>query len=277
MKLKIVVAALLVAGAWWAGRNFHGRAESAAAEPVAESHAVKVVGAGERVVNDSIKLAPGARVEVVSIHGPVEVETFEGDTAEVHVETRTGDARDLGRHKIFVEKSSDRLIVRGEGNGGGGSFWGWVTGRGSSSASHTVRLRLPRRVGLSVTNVHGGVLIGELDGTLKIAGVHGGVDAARASGWTDISGVHGRVTITLAGRGGEGARVSGVHGQVELRLAPDVNADVDVDGLHGSVNVSLPNVTVEDEGRSKFRGRVGAGGPLIRVTGVHGNVSLVNN
>jgi hypothetical protein len=100
MKLRIFFAVLLVAGAWVAGRALTNRGGGGG-----EAEFAADVKAGERVVNDSYKLSPGARVEVTGIHGNVRIATAVGDTAEVHVVTESGDARDLERNKIMVEAS----------------------------------------------------------------------------------------------------------------------------------------------------------------------------
>ena len=270
MKLRIFFALLLVAGAWVAGRALTNRGAGSAAD-----YAPAEVKAGERVINDSYKLAAGARVEVSGIHGPVRIVTVDGDTAEVHIVTDASDARDLERHKIKVEGSSDRLVVRGADNGGGG-FWRWIAGR-KGSVSHRVELRLPRRVELRASGIHGDVTVGALEGALKLSGVHGNVEVARAAGQASLSGIHGNVTVGLAALTGEGVRVSGVHGQIEFRLAADVNADVSVHGIHGSVNVDNPSVTVEEDEHHNFEGRVGTGGAPIRVSGVHGDVALTRS
>ena len=266
MKLRIFFAVLLVAGAWVAGRALTNRGGGSDAEFAAD------VKAGERVVNDSYKLSAGARVEVTGIHGPVNIATIDGDTAEVRIVTEAGDARDLERNKITVEASGDRLVVRGENNKRGG-FWRWMMGR-SSRVSHRVELRVPRRVELRATGIHGDLTVGALEGALKLSGVHGNVEVARAAGQANLSGIHGNVTVGLASLSGEGVRVSGVHGQIEFKLAADVNADVSVNGIHGSVNVNNPGVTIEEDEHHNFEGRVGTGGTPIRVSGVHGNVAL---
>jgi hypothetical protein len=266
MKLRIFFAVLLVAGAWVAGRAFTNRGGGGDANFAAD------VKAGERVVNDSYKLSAGARVEVTGIHGPVQIATVEGDTAEVHIVTESSDARDLESNKIVVEASGDRLVVRGESNNRGG-FWRWMAG-GTSRVSHRVELRVPRRVELRASGIHGDLTVGALEGPLKLTGVHGNVEVARAAGQASINGIHGNVTVGLASLSGEGVRVSGVHGEIEFRLASDVNADLSVNAIHGSVYVQNPAVTVEQDEHNNFEGRVGTGGTPISVTGVHGNVAL---
>ena len=289
MKLKIFIALLLVAGAWVGGRVYiNGRAGagSAAARNAAARNAaageggpgtagvvVEEGGAAVQRINESYRLAPGARVEVRGINGPVEIATAEGDTAEVQIESRADDAKALERTKIRVEHASDRLVVRGPENSGTGGFLGWLTGKGGS-AKHNVRLLLPRKVALAAAGINGRMRVGEIEGGMNVSGVNGSVEVASAAGRADVSGVNGGVSFALASVGEEGVQVTGVNGRVELRLAPTVNADVDVSGLNGRVSNELPNATVGDQGRSHYSARVGAGGPRITLSGINGGITL---
>jgi hypothetical protein len=284
MKLKIFIAVLLVAGAWLAGRVYINRSSAGedssggrAAVAGAAGGAAGVVSeeGGETVqrVNESYRLAPGARVEVRGINGPVEIATAEGETAQVQVEARADNAKSLERGRIRIEHADDRLVVHGPENGGGG-FLSWLTGRGR--AKHNVKLLLPRKVALSAGGVNGRVRVGEIDGGLDVSGVNGSVEVASAAGGAGVSGVNGSVAFALASLGPEGVQVSGVNGRVEVRLARAINADVDVSGLNGRVNNELPNATVGEQTRAHFSARVGQGGPRISLSGINGGVTLAS-
>ncbi len=203
--------------------------------------------------------------------------TTDGDAAEVHVENSVGDARELENHKITVEHGADYITIRGQNRSGGWGFLRWLTGRGGSggSARQRVVLKVPRRVEVAARGVNGEVRIGEVEGPVRVSGVNGPVTVARASGRADVSGVNGPVTLGVA-RLDEGVRVSGINGDIELKLAADTNADLNVGGLMGNVTNDLRNATVDDSGdnSSKFSARVGAGGPPIKLSGIHGNVHL---
>jgi hypothetical protein len=276
MKLKIFVAVLAIIIAWYAGRHFYSTGHvlgvSGNAPPPAER-----IEAGEQVVNDSYALAPGARVEVAGISGPVEIATTDSSVAEVHIENSVSDARDLEYHRINVEHDADRLIVRAENkNGGGWSILRWIVGRGGGSAKQRVLLKVPRQVNVATRGINGEVRIGEVEGSVRVSGVNGEVTVARATGRADFSGVNGNVSFAMSRLADEGVRVSGVNGNIELKLANDVNADLRVGGLSGKVDYDLNNVTVEDDNdnRSKFNARIGAGGAPIRISGIHGDVHL---
>jgi hypothetical protein len=285
MKLKISIAVLLVAAALAAGRAYFGGGAGQPRQPAegravagesgpGSGHVAEEGGATVQRISETYRLAPGAKVEVRGINGPVEIAAGDGDAAEVRVEARADDARALERGRITVEGARDRLVVRGPSNGGGG-FLSWLTGRGGR-ARHDVKLLLPRGVELGANGINGRLRVGELGGALEVSGVNGGVEAALAAGGAEVSGVNGSVSLSLSGVGEGGVQVSGVNGHVELLFAPTVNADLDVSGLNGRVSNELRNATVEEQSRARFHARVGAGGPRVNLSGINGGVTLAS-
>lgn len=214
----------------------------------------------------TFQLAPGARVELVDVHGPVQIDTTEGGPAELHVKTysSTKPAR-----KLSVEQTGGGLTLRGE------SKAERERADRFGSTRHHVRLTIPRRANLSMTNVSDSVRVGELDGTVTLTNVAGRVGVAQAAGGAELSNVTGSVVMTLANFGRAGATVRNVPGRVTLRFLGDVNADLQTDGIKGKVYVELPNVAVQGEmTRADFRAKVGAGGAPLRVSDVAGTVRL---
>ena len=86
MKFRIVIVLVAIALAWFAGRQVHVGMS-------ADSSTTTTFEGGQEEIRQSFQLAPGARVEIKSINGSVDVEAVDSDTAEVHV-VRT--ARDTG-------------------------------------------------------------------------------------------------------------------------------------------------------------------------------------
>lgn len=274
MKLKLVVVMFAVVVAWFAGHHLFRAVHVSVGGADAPTFTVGT-GANEQIVNDSYALSPGARVEVTGINGPVEIVTTESNVAEIHIENYVSEARDLEYHKITVEHGTDFLRVRGENRGNGGwGFFSWLVGHAprSGDAHQRVVLKVPRKVEVATRGINGAVKVGELEGAVRVSGVNGEVTVARAAGDAQFSGVNGNVTISVANLADEGVRVSGVNGDILVRLAQDANADVSVSGFSGDVDYDLKNVTVTDAARSTWIARIGAGGPLIRMSGIHGNV-----
>ena len=260
MKGRIFVAVLLIAAAAFAGRWVN--------------RAVGPRGTATREeTRQSFRLDAGARVEVSSINGAVEVRTADTDTAEVHV-LRTADSpEDLENNRVVVECSSSSLVVRGErGGGGGGSFWGWLSG-GGGRARQEVTLVLPRRVELSASHVNGALSVGEVEGSVEVAHVNGRVEVGQAAGRSEVSHVNGGVRVGVSRLGAEGMDVEHVNGNIEIRFRQTASADVEVERQNGGLSVNVPNVTMQERlSRTHSRLRFGTGGAPIQISHVNGNV-----
>jgi hypothetical protein len=215
-------------------------------------------------LRQTYQLSPGARVELSNIDGAVTIDTAEGNTAELVIESYSYDANP---RKLTVEQTASSLVVRGpERKSGDDNFDG---------TRHTIRLTMPRRSNLSATGVRDSLRVGELDGTVKLDRVAGRVGIAQAAGSAEISNVSGSVSMALSRVAGRGVSVSNVTGRVTLRFLEDVNAQLQTSGVKGKVYVELPNVAVEGEmTRSDFRAKVGAGGAPLSISDVTGAVRL---
>ena len=217
-------------------------------------------------INQTFELAPGARVELSTISGPVDVETTNGSTAEVNI-VRFGETReDLDCYTIAIEHTPSSLIIRHKQSR--------TSECQNIRAKQQVTLRLPRNVDLKMNAISGPVTVGEIDGTLRLSGISGRVEVAQALGYSDISGISGVLSISIARLSARGIRVSGISGRVELRLASNLNADLNVSGINGDVNAAAPNVSINKVGHSDFAGKVGAGGSVISVSGISGSVTF---
>lgn len=259
MKCRIFFAALLVVAALFAGRYMRG-AQNAGG-----------FGVGNRVeTRQAERLEPGSRVEVRGINGSVEVRTAETDTAEVRVVRTAGSPEDLEHGKVRVEMSPSGVYVQGEREGAAG-FWRWL--RGGGGVRQHVTLVLPRRVSLLAESVNGDVEVGEVDGPVTVASVNGRVGVSESAGRFEVRRVNGNVRVGVARLGRDGAEVTRVNGNVEIRLRELVDADIEARRHNGRLMLDVPNVTMQQrEDRKESRARLGAGGSLIQITRVNGNV-----
>jgi lia operon protein LiaG len=89
----------------------------------------------------------------------------------------------------------------------------------------------------------------------------------------DVETGSGSVRIDLA-RVPTRTRLDTGSGSVHLGLPATVNADVDIDTGSGGISSDFP-VTMNDFGRRQLRGRIGEGGPMIRVSTGSGGVRLI--
>ena len=256
MKGRIFVAVLLVAAAALAGR-WVNRAVSPRGTATREE------------TRQSFRLDAGARVEVGSINGTVEVKTGETDTAEVHIVRTAESAEALEYNRVNVECSPSSLVVRGERDGGG--FWHWVSGGGR--ARQEVTLVLPRRIEFAASHVNGALTVGEVEGSVEVAHVNGRVEVAQSVGRSEVSHVNGGVRVGISRLGEDGMDVSHVNGNIEVRFRQTANADVEVERQNGGLSVNIPNLTMQERiSRSHSRLRFGAGGAPVQISHVNGNI-----
>jgi putative adhesin len=257
--------------------------------------------------NQTYQLGPGARVEVSSIRGPVEITTGDGTTAEVRVIRSARTRADLEYHKIEVEQSGNSLVVRGLQEPE-------QRRHQNIQVDHHVILKLPRRIDLAVSSISGWIKVGDIDGQTNVSSISGsaefgnvggklqvssisgslkignvGADArvssisgsvglGQVNGSLDVSSVSGGLNATLVSLSPEGIHIKSVSGSVEIGFQSDVNADFEAEHVSGQVHLDVPNVTRDSEEKSSnVRARIGAGGTPITISSVSGNIRLTRS
>ena len=215
-------------------------------------------------IRQSYNLAPGARVEISTISGSVDIETTSGQMAEVHIIRMGKTRKDFDCYKMNIEHSPGSLVIRHQ------------QGRedicGTIQARQRVMLKLPRNVELKLNAISGPVTVGEIDGTVRLSGISGIVEVAQALGYSDISGISGVLSMNITRLSQRGVSISGISGRVVIRAASSLNADLSVSGINGNINNNAPNVSLTKTGHSQYSGRVGSGGAPISVSGISGSV-----
>ncbi|HEY3581462.1 MAG TPA: hypothetical protein VGK82_12990 [Pyrinomonadaceae bacterium] len=223
-------------------------------------------------IRQSYELAPGARVDLGGINGPVKIETADTKTAEIYIE-RTASSKDaLDRRKVYIEGSADRLSIRAETVEH--SFFAKLFG---AKASERVTLKLPRQIALATKGVNGSVVVGEIEGPVELSGINGKVNIAKAAGSATFKGINGNVFAGLKSIEQEGVTLSGINGNIELQLPADVNADFDAHGMNGRVIADLPNVSIDRGRHGSYWARIGNGGTGISAKGINGNIRLTTS
>jgi DUF4097 and DUF4098 domain-containing protein YvlB len=261
MKGRIFVAVLLVVVAAFAGRWVS----------MTGSSSDSLDSSNQDETRKTVRLEPGARVEVRGISGSVEIKTADTDTADVLVVRTAANAEDLERSKVFIEETSAGLVVRGEKRVRG-RFLRWLWGGGGQVRQQVV-MTVPRRVDLLTKGINGPVEVGEVEGSVEVVGVNGRVEVADSSGRSEIKGVNGNVRFGVSQLGPHGMEIKGVNGNVEVRLKQLANADIEVKGHNGRLFLDVPNVTMEErEKHHSARARLGTGGSPVEIKGINGNV-----
>lgn len=258
-------------------------------------------------INQTYQLVPGARVEVSSIRGPVEIVNADTATAEVRIIRTARTRADLEYHKIEVEQAGNSLVVRGVQEPE-------PRRRQNIQVNHRLILKLPRRIDLSVNSVSGTLKVGDVDGQTHVSSISGsanignvgrklqvssvsgslevgnvGAEArvtsisgnlrlGQVSGSLDVSSVSGDLNATLVSLSPQGIHIKSVSGSVEIGFRSEVNADFNAEHVSGQVYLDVPNVTRDSEAKSpNVRARIGTGGAPITISSVSGNIRLTRS
>jgi len=255
-------------------------------------------------INETYQLAPGARVEVSSIRGPVEIVSADTATAEVQIIRTARSRADLEYHKIEVVGTANSLVVRGVQEPEGRR-------RDNIRVNHHVILKLPRRIDLSVNSVSGWIKVGDVDGEIHVNSISGStnignvggklqvssvsgslevgnvgeearlnsisgkVRLGKVNGYLNVSSVSGSLNAVLVNLSPQGLHINSVSGSIEIAFNSEVNADFTAESISGEVYFDVPNVIRESEEKSSnVRARIGAGGTPITISSVSGNIRL---
>ncbi|HYK19140.1 MAG TPA: DUF4097 family beta strand repeat-containing protein, partial [Pyrinomonadaceae bacterium] len=258
-------------------------------------------------INRTFQLAPGARVEVSSIRGPVEISNTDSATAEVQIIRSARTRADLEYHKIEVEQTASGLVIRGVQEPD-------QRQRQNIQVNHHVILKLPRRIDLSVKSVSGSIKVADVDGQTYVSSISGsarigdvggklevssisgnlevgnvGADArvmsisgnlglGQVNGSLEVSSVSGGVHATLLSLSPQGIHIKSVSGSVEIGFKSEINADFDAESVSGQVYLEMPNVIRDSESKPpNVRARIGAGGTPITISSVSGNIRLAQS
>lgn len=233
----------------------------AAAFPARSAHTQSDFRRESDEIRQSFKLAPGTRVEISSIRGPVEIETSGSDTAEILIR-RTGDnLADLQSDKILIDNQAGRLIIRGETVPGGNK---------NRHVNHYATLKLPRDLNVAMNSISGSVQLADLNGQFEVSSVSGSVTLDKVTQQARFKSISGDVKI---GQVGGPLDIASVSGSVKLDQVAhganiqSVSGDVRINQVTDSIDISSVSGNV-----SLVIAKLGTGG--VHITSVSREVEL---
>lgn len=224
-------------------------------------------------------LADGDRVYLRNTNGPILVEAVEGESLYVVAQKRW-------RH-------SDPEIVRIDAlrHAGGVTFCALWEARAASCGpdgdyqlsnpdKNDVAVRfslyLPAGAGVDLSTVNGGVTVEGGSGPVTARTVNGAIAAVVRSAPFSARTVNGNVDAEVGRLAGEAAGeivLQTVNGSVSAEVGGGVGAEVEASTVTGRVDNELPITDVTHSTR-RLKGRLGAGGPLLKLQTVNGAVHL---
>lgn len=250
----------------------------------------------EETIRKTFTLAGDHRsIEIDNVSGSIEVVGTDGDQVQLVVEKRlraeSKEKLEEARKRISLEATQDgnslRLYVDDPFRWQDGSFWGFRDDRGYCG-SMDFEVQVPRDIRLMLKTVDGSVHVRDVRGDFSVHSVSGAITMENLAGSGTARTVNGAVKVTFRENPRESSDFGSINGSVELYFAPKLNADFRLHTFNGSVfsdfAMEAPSAEVEHEGmKTIYRanrdsgGRVGTGGPEIRVETLNGTIRILEN
>jgi hypothetical protein len=251
------------------------------------------ISAGENhyveTVEKSFPVSGTPTVKLGTFDGSVAVATWDRPEVLVVVEKRAMDRATADRMVVNATQDGDRIEVDVQDERSRGLTITFGPHSARLIVTVPARAQIEARTGdgrVLVQGVHGDLTVVTGDGSIELAQVNGAVDATSGDGSVEIDGAirtlrarsgDGRVRVRVAaGTSPSGAwSVATGDGSVLLELPDGFGAELDASTGDGRVSVSdLPFSAVDEDRRRVARGRIGAGGPSLRVRSGDGSITV---
>lgn len=217
-------------------------------------------------INKTYQLSPDASVEISGVEGPVEVETTDGNVAEIHLVRMARTQKDYDCDKIDIQQTSGNLVLRHQQDRQCQII----------HAREQLKLVVPRSANLSFKQIEGELTIGVTNGVLRLDNIEGFVRVAKAQS-AEIRSLEKGLSLSVSRLGAQGINISQVEGSIELGLSNDVNADLSIRSYSGDIKTEILDAQVSDSGRAGYRARFGSGGANISISHIEGDIRIHRN
>ncbi len=125
------------------------------------------------------------------------------------------------------------------------------------------------------SSVNGAVEVRDAGGEVNASTVNGSVDVTTRSGPVSANTVNGSIKVRMASAGsGREMKFNTVNGNITVETPASLNANVSLDTMHGSLFSDFPLQISGRFGPRHAEGRIGAGGPALRMRTLNGSVEL---
>jgi hypothetical protein len=230
----------------------------------------------------------GKTLYVRNLNGGIHVEPASGATAEVRAEKkwRKGDPKNV---KITAEKTSRGDIIvcaiwegrktRCDEDGYSSSGDGeWSRGERNNDVSVEFTIQLPKGVKLEATSVNGGLELIGATAEVKARTVNGSVTAESMGGPVSAKTVNGGIKVKMGTIGTSPLEFETVNGGITVAIPAGANVNLDARTVNGGVSSEDFPITIQGRiDRRHIEGKIGTGGPTLKVATVNGGITLRKN
>ena len=245
----------------------------------------------------TVPLQPGSEVRLANVNGGVTLDAWDRDEVRIEAEKRvkagnTEQARKImGQVRIDVAQDAKGLRIETKMPRHDNGLFDWLFGN-QASISVTYRVHVPRRAGLDVESVNGGltvtgtrgrarmettngtIAVTGVEGNLELGTVNGGIEVRHSSGAVRAVTTNGSIAAELADLAdGSDLRFETTNGHVALRLPRDARLSIDAATTNGRVRSDF-TVQGGQPGKHSLKGDINGGGGKLYIRTTNGGVEI---
>ncbi len=290
LMISVVACALSVVGPMLLGVAFakHGESDS------------RMTFKEQETIRKDFTFNPGGqrRLEVDNVFGSIEVVATKSDQAQLVIAKTI---RAESQERLEAARSEVKLDISQKGNDlrlyVNGPFRCHCSGDcvgiredEGYRVKMDFQLQVPNNIELKLRTVNEGqIKIQGVGGDFFVRNVNGAIEMSEVAGSGSARTVNGPVKVTFRENPRADSEFASLNGSVELQFAKNLSADFRFKTLNGGIYsdyllTALPERPPEQErrnGRSVFRtdrytgGRVGSGGPEIKLENLNGDIRVL--
>lgn len=221
----------------------------------------------------------GKWLRVASINGPIDVEASTDGRVHVTAEKRWRNG-DPQRVRFEVVESNGNVTICALWNENATCTESGMTSRGRNSGNNNndtqvhFRVRLPATANVAPTTVNGAITVAGARQEVKATTVNGGIEIGTSGGPVSATTVNGSIRASFASQSSTDMKFTTVNGGIDLAVPREFAAEVHMTTVNGGISTDFP-ITIQGRwGPRTASGRIGAGGPDLRMTTVNGSLAL---
>jgi hypothetical protein len=215
-------------------------------------------------------LAPAGTVVILNSNGRIDVTGGEGDsvtiTAERIVKAGTEEAakEQLALLEIQETATPERIEIDSRSKG--------LTINIQRRVNYTVTM--PRNAALTIESRNGDVVVTNIAGHLAADTTNGRITATALEGSAKVNTTNGVISLTFDGVSDEGISADTTNGMISLAVPKTANAELSARVSNGAISSEGLDLRVSEQSRRRLDGRLGTGGPMIRLETTNGAIRV---
>lgn len=220
----------------------------------------------------SYPISDSGALTIVTGNGKVVVETADIKTIEIWAErivragTEAAANEQLKAIDMHEEATADRVSIDGSTKG--------LNIRTSRRINYVVKV--PRTIAVTLESSNGDISVTGLSGAFRATASNGRIVATGLSGKADATTTNGIIELTMAAVTAD-VSAETTNGQVTVTVPRNSNANLSARVTNGEITHDNLDVQVVESSRRRLDGRIGSGGPSLRIETTNGAVRIVGS